>query len=618
MIENLDQHDSITCTENVTMKDDGVGTFMRQFHKQWVSILPGISSLALHVSRIMGSRIDVTIIEQDQVAARLVKILSPEVSVGCYDITQLYNMLELPILPCETRTRKIKGGICYNLFDSPLAQAQTSIFGIDITIRTKIAFPIQTTRPKEFSMMIELIHRFIKHRSLQCFFLIVTPTSNTPPNDDDIDLMFSDLVGWKFVTETVDCAEIGDPISAHRAIIIGIHPKAVGMTPNVSISERTATRLETIADHLNINLNTKLCSLAEVNTESLNETNSQCHHRTPRPLAIARSKGVIKLDNRDIVFRTAYPGVECDGQNWTAERQSFLIAFTCSLTSRYHIRALHSSEMLALYTSGTTQDTRQRMCEEAASANICPWLSGSCPWHTGKAIAEYLVDIAIAQDRVCREDVQEDVVRCNVVQPVPTAEKWSEAYRDDKETNYIITRLKNNEEWQERELLSVHRAFRPVIRENRLRVKAGRLVMISPIAESSKFLTLIVVQKSLRTLIFQAYHCTGVGGHVGSYKTLLILRVRFFWPHMRSEILSWVQQCAGCIPTTVRRRENTGIIMSWPLSKPFSIISVDLWSPGKTTSTLGYKNLMNCMCDMCQFVISVPVKQTTAAYLARL
>ena len=68
----------------------------------------------------------------------------------------------------------------------------------------------------------------------------------------------------------------------------------------------------------------------------------------------------------------------------------------------------------------------------------------------------------------------------------------------------------------------------------------------------------------------------------------------------------------------MRRRENTGIIIPWPLSTPFSVISVDLWSPGKIESTMGYKHLLNSMCDMCQFVVSVPVKQTTAEYLARL
>ena len=105
---------------------------------------------------------------------------------------------------------------------------------------------------------------------------------------------------------------------------------------------------------------------------------------------------------------------------------------------------------------------------------------------------------------------------------------------------------------------------------------------------------------------------------MGSYKTLLILRLRFFWLKMKTNIFAWVQQCAGCIPENGARRENTGLVLSWPLASPFAIISVDLWSPGRTTTSSGYKYLMNAMCDMTRFVISIRTKNNTATYLDRL
>ena len=58
--------------------------------------------------------------------------------------------------------------------------------------------------------------------------------------------------------------------------------------------------------------------------------------------------------------------------------------------------------------------------------------------------------------------------------------------------------------------------------------------------------------------------------------------------------------------------------MSWPLSTPFSVVSVDIWSPGRAETALGFKHLLNAMCDMCQFVISIPIKNMSASYLARL
>ena len=149
--------------------------------------------------------------------------------------------------------------------------------------------------------------------------------------------------------------------------------------------------------------------------------------------------------------------------------------------------------------------------------------------------------------------------------------------------------MKDASEWQKHELMSVSRAYRPHIRDKRMYIINGRLVILSPIASSNKFLSLIVVSESLRQLIFQAYHCTGVGGHMGSYKTLLILRLRFFWPKMKLNVFAWVQQCSGCIPVNSARRESTGLVLSWPLASPFAIISIDLWSPDRTKNYQGYK-----------------------------
>ena len=125
------------------------------------------------------------------------------------------------------------------------------------------------------------------------------------------------------------------------------------------MSNRKSSEPTSIIDHLNVNLNTKLCALAEIEIQDLSTKNVSCHRRSPRPIAMALSEGVKTLDNRDLVMHTAYPGVECDNKEWAAERQSFLISYQCSLTGRTFIRALHSSEVLALYTAKVTQELRQ-------------------------------------------------------------------------------------------------------------------------------------------------------------------------------------------------------------------------------------------------------------------
>ena len=616
-LHSLDESENMTVRSKESISGDGVQSFLAKYQKHWVSITPGIPSIIYHMERLVGARIDLTVVHQNSEYAKLVKQLIPSATVICCELQKLYNMLKLPELPNDTIIREAHGKIYYSMQDTCIAQAEADIYGVDVIAKSRIRFPIRSTRPKEMGFLLELIDRFAKYRNLKCFVFICSPMSSTGPNADDLGRMFPNLQQWRITSELTDCAQIGDPISAHRAVIIGVHNSIAGPVPDEGIKLRRSEEPSVILDHLNMNLNTKLGALQEIQSQEMNKANIECPPRSPRPIALARGENSQKLDNCDLILHTAYPGVECDVNSNEVERQSFLIPFICSLSGRHYVRALHSSEVLALYTSGLTNYMREKLHSITSATNICPTIRGCCPWRTGAAIAEYVVDAVLNQDIVHREDVQEDIVRCHLTKPVPSKDQWDEAYRNDKETNYMLTRLKDDDEWQERELLSVHRAYRPAIREKRLKMKLGRLIVMSPIAESNKFLTLIVVPESLRVTVFQAYHCTGVGGHMGTYKTLLVLRLRFFWPNMRSNVIAWVQQCSGCIHTTVRRRENTGLVMSWPLSTPFSVISVDLWSPGKTETKLGFKHLLNSMCDMSQFVVSVPVKQTSASYLAR-
>ena len=108
-----------------------------------------------------------------------------------------------------------------------------------------------------------------------------------------------------------------------------------------------------------------------------------------------------------------------------------------------------------------------------------------------------------------------------------------------------------------------------------------------------------------------------MGEHMKRYKTLLIIRSRFFWPGMRKGIFEWVCSCAGCIPANVRIRESSGLVQSWHITTPFAIISVDLWAPGAMSDYKGRNHLMRSMCDMTQFV-AIPTQFVTASHLTRL
>ena len=78
-------------------------------------------------------------------------------------------------------------------------------------------------------------------------------------------------------------------------------------------------------------------------------------------------------------------------------------------------------------------------------------------------------------------------------------------------------------------------------------------------------------------------HATPDAGHMGEYKTLYRIRLRFFWPHMRADIKEWIQKCPHCALTYRWRRRGQKLIFSWPVSSSFAIFHVDLLMPGHHT-----------------------------------
>ena len=75
----------------------------------------------------------------------------------------------------------------------------------------------------------------------------------------------------------------------------------------------------------------------------------------------------------------------------------------------------------------------------------------------------------------------------------------------------------------------------------------GKLVVYKPIFKDEKYISLIIVLASLRRIIFSHYHAGTSGDHMGEYKTLFRIKMRFWWSGMRRDIKLWIKACAVCI-----------------------------------------------------------------------
>lgn len=152
----------------------------------------------------------------------------------------------------------------------------------------------------------------------------------------------------------------------------------------------------------------------------------------------------------------------------------------------------------------------------------------------------------------------------------------------------------------------------------RIQYQDGKLLLFKPIFKDVKFVGLIIVPQDLQRKIFSHYHAGQVGGHMGEYKTLYRLCLRFIWPNMRENIKEWVRGCAHCISHHIWRNRKSKLHYSWPVTSPFYIMHLDLWQPGNLMDKDGKTiYLLNCMCDLTQFLVSSVVINPDAALLAK-
>ena len=151
-----------------------------------------------------------------------------------------------------------------------------------------------------------------------------------------------------------------------------------------------------------------------------------------------------------------------------------------------------------------------------------------------------------------------------------------------------------------------------------VRMLHDKLIVYKPIFKDVKHIGLIIVPSSLRRIIFSHYHAGPSGGHMGEYKNLFRIRMRFWWHGMRRDIKLWIKSCAACVSYNVWQNRKSELYFSWPVTTPFYIMHIDLWMPGKLIDEDGNTlQLMNRMCGLTQFVIPILVNDAVSEMLAK-
>ena len=96
-------------------------------------------------------------------------------------------------------------------------------------------------------------------------------------------------------------------------------------------------------------------------------------------------------------------------------------------------------------------------------------VGATCPWYMAFNVVSAFYPPRLRDALYLHDISQYRIVRCLVTQPLPTADTWVEAYANDKDTNYILSRVKKgNFLWKDHDIRWVHATYRQHLQDNQM------------------------------------------------------------------------------------------------------------------------------------------------------
>ena len=289
---------------------------------------------------------------------------------------------------------------------------------------------------------------------------------------------------------------------------------------------------------------------------------------------------------------------------------------------QWSIRPMSNREMLRMY---SIPMNKLSMCTEhvALTRILDNGLPFSLPWKLREqTITNLLSELGILDKFVQSSSVHCDTIQCYFTKQTPETLDWKAAYESDINTSAIMRGLTLHKatEWTLEEITTAGSGYKLALQQGRILMVDQKLVFFKPIFQQTRYVGLIIVPSALRRKIFSHYHAGPSAGHMGEYKTLFRMRLRFFWPGLRKDVKEWIKGCAHCNSYNIWKTRKSELYFSWPVTSPFYIMHVDLWAPGKIVNKQTGKTqmLLNSMCDLTQFVVSSITENPTAESLAQI
>ena len=124
----------------------------------------------------------------------------------------------------------------------------------------------------------------------------------------------------------------------------------------------------------------------------------------------------------------------------------------------------------------------------------------------------------------------------------------------------------------------------------------------------------LIAPAALRAEIFRQLHTVRQGGHFGIRRTVAVVRGRFFWPKMRSDVERWCRECQVCQRTKTRPTRR-GLLQQEPVGGRFERVAIDIMGELPLTEN-GNRYILVLSDYFTKWTQAFPIPNQTAATVA--
>ena len=192
-----------------------------------------------------------------------------------------------------------------------------------------------------------------------------------------------------------------------------------------------------------------------------------------------------------------------------------------------------------------------------------------------------------------------------------SSKDWRKAQRNDPTLKKIIDQLEAGER-----VLAPQTRTSPTV-DRRYFKDSDRLflshdVLYRKVTLNEQEFEQLVLPMAFREVVFKAFHDDL--GHQGRDRTTSLIKQRFYWPAMDSDIQQFVRQCNRCILRKSRQEKSAGLVNIFSTA-PMEIICLDYLSLERSKG--GVENVLVITDHFSRYAQAIPTKNQTARTTAR-